>query len=294
MLRFAGSGASEVGLVRVHNEDSGYVGRSVAVVADGVGGAAAGEVASATAVHALVSAWRGGLAAGDRPEAGPVGSLEDRVADVSAAARAAVRHAVQRDLNRLGMSTTLTVVLCDGARVALGHVGDSRAYRWRDGVLTQLSGDHTYAEQLRRTSRVSASVLATHPWRKVVLRTLDGDPADPGPDIAGVDVRAGDRLLLCTDGLSDLLDDAAIAALLPGSAAEAVAALVEAALAAGGRDNVTCAVLDVVDVPDGADPVSPLPGGRPSRGVVPLGPGLLLGAVRDGANVVSTTPSWRA
>ncbi|WP_194289092.1 MULTISPECIES: PP2C family protein-serine/threonine phosphatase [unclassified Nocardioides] len=279
MLGFAGSGVSEVGLVRVHNEDSGYVGRSVAVVADGVGGAAAGEVASATAVDALVSCWRACWFA-----AGPPDALEARVAAATDAARAAVRFAVQRDLNRLGMSTTLTVVACDGAQVALGHVGDSRAYRWRDGVLTQLSGDHTYAEQLRRTSRVSAAVLATHPWRKVVLRTLDGDPADAGPDIAVADVRAGDRLLLCTDGLSDLVDDEAIAGTLrEGAAAQAVTALVHAALAAGGRDNITCVVLDLVDI-DEAE----------ASAASPRGPGLLLGAVRDGANVVSPTHTWNA
>jgi len=279
MLGFAGSGVSEVGLVRVDNEDSGYVGRSVAVVADGVGGAAAGEVASATAVHALVSCWRATWFA-----PGPPDALEARIGAATDAARAAVRLAVQRDLARLGMSTTMTVIASDGARVVLGHVGDSRAYRWRAGVLSQLSGDHTYAEQLRRTSRVSAAVLDSHPWRKVVLRTLDGDPADAGPDITEVDVRAGDRLLLCTDGLSDLVDDASIAAVLgEGSAADAVPALVERALAAGGRDNITCVVLDVRDM-DGADVPA----------AAPRGPGLLLGAVRDGANVVSTTPTWQA
>ncbi|NPC96522.1 PP2C family serine/threonine-protein phosphatase [Nocardioides sp. zg-DK7169] len=272
MLRFAGSGASEVGLVRVHNEDAGYVGRTLAVVADGVGGAAAGEVASATAVHALVASWRASLTAAPAGGGG-VGCLEDRVVAAADAARAAVRLAVQRDLNRLGMATTVTLLACDGERVVLGHMGDSRAYRWRGGTLEQVSTDHTYLEQLRRTPRVSAAVLATHPWRKVVLRALDGDPADSGLDVLAVEVRAGDRLVLCTDGVSDLLDDATLAGLLDGEAADVVSAVVEAALAAGGRDNITCAVLDVVEVPDELRP--------------PAGPGLLLGAVRDGTNVVS-------
>lgn len=274
MLRFAGSGASEVGLVRVDNEDAGYLGASVVVVADGVGGAAAGEVAAATAVHALVTAW--GAGPGDR-------RLEARVVAAADAARAAVRFAVQRDLTRLGMATTLTVLVCDHDRVVLGHVGDSRAYRWRDGALVQLSTDHTYLEQLRRTTRATASILATHPWRKVVLRTLDGDPADPGLDVVEVDVRAGDRLLLCTDGLSDLVDQDALAQLIVGDAEAAVTALVAAALAAGGRDNVTCAVLDVLDVLEvgGVGEVT-----RPGE-AAPPGAGLLLGAVRDGANIVA-------
>lgn len=259
MLRFSGAGVSDVGRVRPHNEDSGFVGPYVALVADGVGGAAAGEIASATAAYAVSATALGHFL--DLPEL--------VLAEAERAARAAVRHGVQRDLNRLGMATTLTALICDGTRVVLGHVGDSRAYRLRDGVLTQLSTDHTYVQHLVDTGQLDRAAAGRHPWRNVVLRSVDGDPEGPGLDLTPVSARPGDRLLLCSDGLTDLVEDHRIAEVLRLSdPLSAAAVLTQSALAAGGRDNITCIVLDVVEGP------------------LVVGDGQLLGALRDVANVV--------
>lgn len=259
MLRFSGAGVSDVGRVRPHNEDAGFVGPYVALVADGVGGAAAGEIASATAAYAVSATALARFL--DVPEV-----VITRAAE---AASAAIRLGVQRDLDRLGMATTLTVVVCDGSRIVLGHVGDSRAYQFRDGVLQQLSTDHTYVQHLVDSGQLSRAEAARHPWRNVVLRSVDGDPESPGVDLVPVRALPGDRLLLCSDGLTDLVDEERIAEVLrltdPLSAA---AVLTQSALAAGGRDNITCVVLDVVDGP------------------LVVGDGQLLGALRDTTNVV--------
>ena len=262
MLRFSGAGVSDVGLVRDSNEDSGFVAPYVALVADGVGGAAAGEVASATAAYAVAATVL------QRPGADP----GDVVAEAFAAARDIVRLGVQRDLNRLGMATTLTALVTDGRSVVLGHVGDSRAYLLRAGELRQITTDHTYVQHLVETGRLSDQARATHPWRNVVLRSLDGDPEGSAPDITRLDARIGDRLMLCSDGLTDLVDDARIAAVLRSEdPEEAAAELTAAALGAGGRDNITCVVVDVVDGPR------------------VVGDGRLLGAVYDPRNIVDAS-----
>ena len=197
MLRFSGAGVSDVGLVREHNEDSGFVGPYVALVADGVGGAAAGEIASATAAY-VVSATA--LARfGEAPET--------IVREAVAAARTVLRRGVLEEDSRTGMATTLSVLVCDGRRVLLGHLGDSRAYLFRDGTLHQVSRDHTYVQGLVDEGRLSRDEVPSHPWRNVVLRSLDGSPgAEPAEaDLVDVDARPGDRMLLCSDGLTDLV-----------------------------------------------------------------------------------------
>ena len=260
MLRFSGAGVTDVGRVRPDNEDSAFVGPYVAVVADGVGGAAAGEVASATATYAMAATALSRF--GDLPEV--------IVREGAEAARASVQRGVQSDVrHRLGMATTLTVVVCDGERVVLGHVGDSRAYLLRDGELTQVSRDHTYVQGLVDTGHLDAGAAWRHPWRNVVLRSVDGDPLDQGVDLVPVPVVAGDRILLCSDGLTDLVADEVVAELLGTGTPDAAAAeLVREAVAAGGRDNVTCVVLDLVDGPQVA------------------GTGEFLGAAREIGNIV--------
>ncbi len=261
MLRFSGAGVSDVGLVRDHNEDSAFVAPYVALVADGVGGAAAGEVASATAAYVVSAVALSRF--GDDPE-----SL---IRDAVAAARINLRHGVRDDPSRDGMATTLTVVVGDGDRVLLGHVGDSRAYLYRDGRLDQISRDHTYVQTLVDSGLVSRDEMAFHPWRNVVLRSLQASPEDEltDVDVLEVDTRPGDRLLLCSDGLTDLVADDRIAEVLrlkdPHSAA---AVLTQAALEAGGHDNITAVVLDVVDGPQ------------------VVGDGRLLGAVFNFENIV--------
>ena len=167
------------------------------------------------------------------------------------------------------MATTLTAVVCDGRRAVLAHIGDSRGYLLRGGDLTRLTTDHTYVQRLVSRGELRPEEVVRHPWRNVVLRSLDGDPVHEGVDLLPLAVRTGDRLLLCSDGLSDLVPEPIIAELLavadPHSAA---AALTSAALEAGGRDNVTAVVLDVVEGP------------------MVVGDGQPLGALREVANVV--------
>ena len=259
MLRFSGFGVSDVGRVRPHNEDSGFLGPYVAVVADGVGGAAAGEIASATAAYSASAIALSRL--GRRPEL--------VLAEAYAAATAGVRLGIQRNLDRLGMATTLTMVVTDGTRVALGHVGDSRGYLYRQGVLRQVTSDHTYVQHLIDTGQLSPEQRRTHPWRNVVLRSVDGDPESTGLDVTRLDVAPGDRLLLASDGLTDLVDDARTARVLAeAEAEEAAAELTHLALEAGGRDNITVLVIDVVDGPR------------------VVGDGRLYGALADPRNVV--------
>lgn len=259
MLRFVGAGVSDVGRVRSDNEDSAFLGPYVAVLADGVGGAAAGEVASATAAHAVSAAALAAI--GQDPALVLFRGLED--------AQTRVRAGVAVDPTRSGMATTLTAVLTDGRRVVLGHVGDSRAYLLHDGELRQVTHDHTYVQHLVDSGQLDEDARAGHPWSNVVLRSLDGGP-DPCLDVTELAVEPGDRLLLCSDGLTDLVADAEIAEALRSVEDAGVAAgvLVYAALAAGGKDNVTCLVLDVV------------------AGPRVVGDGLVLGALADPSNVV--------
>jgi protein phosphatase len=248
VLRFEYGGRSHIGLVRAGNEDSGYAGPYLQLVADGVGGRAAGEVASATAAY-VTSALANRVAA--TPGADLVALLERAVR----LTHEQLRAGTAAEPARSGMGTTLTAVLTDGERVVLAHVGDSRAYLLRDRELRQLSHDDTYVQTLVDGGVISRADARRHPRKNVVLQAVDGEhPATP--DVRAVDVHLGDRLLVCSDGLTDLVDDPQVAACLAlDDPDEAAAALVDAALAAGGVDNVTCLVADVVDgpwlVPDG-------------------------------------------
>ena len=169
MLRFSGAGVSDVGRRRDHNEDAAYVAPYVAVVADGVGGAAAGEVASATAAHVLAATALARF--GRDPVEVAREALEVALTSLRAGAAA--------DERREGMATTLTGVVSDGTRVALVHVGDSRAYLWRDGTLVRLTRDHSYVQQLLDEGAVDPTTVATHPWRHVVVRSLHSSPDLP-------------------------------------------------------------------------------------------------------------------
>lgn len=242
MLRFVSAGRSHPGLVRTDNEDSGFAGPTLQLVADGVGGAAAGEVASATTAY-VTSALA--LAAGRSSDP----DLLDVLGRAVRLSHEQLHAGIAADPARAGMGTTLTALLTDGARVAIVHVGDSRAYLVRGGVLTQLTRDHTYVQTLVEAGVLSRAEVRRHPRRNVVLQAVNGErPATP--DLGLVDVRVGDRLLVCSDGLSDLVvDDQVLACLQVADVQDAASALVDAALAAGGHDNVTCLVSDVVDGP---------------------------------------------
>lgn len=239
MLRFVSAGRSDVGLVRGNNEDSGFAGPYLSLVADGVGGAAAGEVASATAAY-VASALS---------MAEPGADVLDLLARAVRLTHEQLRVGTAQDPRRTGMGTTFTALLTDGSRVALGHVGDSRCYLFRDGELTQLTRDHTFVQTLVDSGVLTLEEARHHPRRNVVMQALDAEtPARP--DLQLLDLRPGDRLMLCSDGLTDLVEDEQVAlGLEHADPEEAAGALVDAALAAGGSDNVTCLVCDVVDTP---------------------------------------------
>ena len=242
MLRFGSAGRSHAGLVRTNNEDSGFAGPTLQLVADGVGGAAAGEVASATAAYVTTAL---GLAVSRTPEP----DLLDVLGRAVRLSHEQLKAGTVAEPSRAGMGTTLTALLTDGVRVALVHVGDSRAYLLRDAELTQLTRDHTYVQTLVDAGVLSPDEVRGHPRRNVVLQAVDGErPASPDLDL--VDVRVGDRLLVCSDGLSDLVEDEQVRECLEaGAPQDAANALVDAALSVGGRDNVTCLVSDVEDGP---------------------------------------------
>lgn len=240
-MRFAYAIRSHVGLVREVNEDSGFAHPNLMLVADGVGGAPAGEVASASATFVL--------AAMSMRQSGPLTSTEPNVLDglresVDRAQRH-LRRGVEQVPERAGMATTLTAVHTNGRQVGLAHLGDSRAYVLRGGELTQLSTDHTFAQALVDEGHITPERAATHPLRSAITRFLSGDQQHR-PDLTLLDLRIGDRLLLCTDGLTDFVPTARIATLLGRESRHAaVDALVSAALDAGGQDNVTCVVGDL-------------------------------------------------
>jgi protein phosphatase len=258
MLRISGTGESHVGLVRADNQDSAFLGPTCMVVADGVGGAAAGEVASATTAYAVSAS------ALSRVGEDPAAVLRDAIG----LAQAQVHAGVLADPAREGMATTLTALLTDGSRFVLAHLGDSRGYVFRDGELTRVTRDHTYVQQLLEEGRLAEVDVAHHPWRNVVLRTVNASE-EAVPDILALHLRPGDRVLLASDGLTDLVAESVIAeTLAQRSDDDAVGALVAAALGRGGRDNVTCLLATVVE------------------GSTISADGILLGAVRDPENVV--------
>lgn len=231
------SAISDVGRVRKDNQDSGYAGPWLLTVCDGVGGAARGDIASSTAVRALREL-------DDPPVAG--GDLLDQVHRGLDAAHLAIGRLVDEDPALNGTSTTATVALFDGTRIGIGHVGDSRAYLWRGGELSQLTTDHTFVQTLVDEGRISPEEAESHPHRHVILRALDGHH-DLEPDLFALEVVAGDRLLLCSDGASGSLRPAKLADILAsGTPDYAAVELVRASLEAGSTDNVTCVVADVM------------------------------------------------
>ena len=237
MLRLSGVARSHVGLVRSDNEDAGFVGGQLLVVADGVGGAAAGEVAAATATY-VVSA-----SSLQDPDADPVGGLRTAVR----LAQEQVAEGSRRDPARSGMATTLTAIRTDGRRFALAHLGDSRGYLFRDGALSRLTRDHTYVQRMVDEGSLAERDVPHHPWRNVVLRSVNGNEGETG-DVGEVDLRPGDRVLLASDGLTDLVEDARIEEVLGQHADDAaVERLVDEALGRGGRDNITCVLATVVE-----------------------------------------------
>jgi serine/threonine protein phosphatase PrpC len=232
---------SDVGLLREGNEDSAFAGPRLLAIADGMGGHAAGEVASAVAIDALA-----GL---DRQP--PDADLVDVLSRAVASANATLHEMSAADPAVEGMGTTLTAMLWSGGRVALCHIGDSRAYLLRHGDFRQITRDHTLVQSLVDDGRLSPEAAAIHPQRSLLLRALDGrGPAEP--DFSVHEAKAGDRYLLCSDGLSDVVSEETLHKTLAEFADrdEAVARLIDLAIRGGGPDNITCIVADVIDSTD--------------------------------------------
>ncbi|AEG42841.1 PP2C family serine/threonine-protein phosphatase [Isoptericola variabilis] len=242
-LRFAAR--SDVGLVRSNNQDSAYAGPHLLVVADGMGGHAGGDVASRIAIAALAPL--------DTADHGPEQALEDLERTVEQA-RLDLVHASEADPDLAGMGTTVTALLRSGNTLAMAHLGDSRAYLLRDGVLTQVTVDHTFVQHLVDTGRISPDEAEHHPQRNVVMRVLGDFDVDLTPDMSIREARPGDRWLLCSDGLSGFVPPEQLTEVLVESETpdEAADMLVTLAMTAGSTDNITVVVADVVDEDDAA------------------------------------------
>lgn len=236
-LRYAAR--SDVGLVRQGNEDSGYAGPRLLLVADGMGGHAAGELASAIAVATVAD-----LDVHSVGQAEVLAALASSIDEVSTA----ISETIRDDDELTGMGTTVTGMYWLGDRIAIVHVGDSRAYLLRDGELNQLTHDHTFVQSLVDSGRISEDEAAVHPRRSLLMRALDGiNPVEP--DLSVREARTGDRYLLCTDGLSGVVSTEVMRRILgSGEPTGCVGRLVDAALERGAPDNVTVVVADVVEV----------------------------------------------
>ncbi len=228
------SAISDVGRVRRENQDSGYAGPWLLTVCDGVGGAVRGDLASSTAVQALRKLDQ-------RPDedilgqvAGAIHRADDRIAEL-----------VEEDPALNGTSTTATVALFDGTRFGLGHIGDSRAYLYRDGELSQLTHDHTFVQSLIDEGRITEEQSRTHPHRNLILKALDGIRHEE-PDLFELTAQVGDRIFVCSDGACGTLSPERIADILSSGTPDfAAVEMVRASLEAGSTDNVTCIVADV-------------------------------------------------
>ena len=234
VLRYAAR--SDRGLVRANNEDSVYAGARLLALADGMGGHAAGEVASQLVIAALAHLDD------DEPGGDLLGKLEAAVR----AGNAAIADHVQMEPDLEGMGTTLTAILFAGNQIGLVHIGDSRGYLLRDGELSQITKDDTFVQTLVDEGRITAEEAHSHPQRSLIMRALTGHEVEP--TLTMREARAGDRYLLCSDGLSDpVSDETILEALQIPDVAESAYRLIELALRGGGPDNVTVVVADVVD-----------------------------------------------
>ena len=237
---------TDVGMQRQANEDN-FIARSpLFVVADGMGGAQAGEVASQTAVEV----FKHGL-----PDGVPEATLQQMIG----VANRNIHDQAHADSSLSGMGTTITAAFVNSEReeVVVGHVGDSRAYRLRSGILQRLTRDHSLVEEMRRRGQITEEQAEDHPQRSIITRALGPEP-EVEVDIQAVPAEPGDIFLLCSDGLTTMLNDERIRELMSGATSleAAVKTLVDEANRAGGRDNITVSIFQV------EDPENPLPRGE--------------------------------
>jgi PPM family protein phosphatase len=279
-LRYAAR--SDVGLVRQNNQDSAYAGPHLLVVADGMGGHAGGDVASSLAI--------GELAPLDDESHG-----SDALEHLSKAVLAAHRELLGRvgeEPQLAGMGTTITALLRTGSKLALAHIGDSRAYLLRDGVLVQITRDHTFVQTLVDEGRLTPEEAEAHPQRSVLMRVLSDVVDDVEPDLSMREARVGDRYLLCSDGLSGVVSfDTLRDTLAAGEEAAATCEmLVQLALRGGAPDNVTCIVADVIEATALGD-AAPFVVGAASQRQGSRPPSTLNGSAAERAAALTAVPA---
>jgi PPM family protein phosphatase len=252
VLRY--SARSDRGLVRQNNQDAVYAGPRLLALADGMGGHAAGEVASSLVISALAPL----------DDDDPGDDLLDELRHATVEGNAAITRHIADAPDLEGMGTTLTAILFAGSRLGLVHVGDSRAYQLREGALTQITKDDTFVQSLIDEGRISEEEAHTHPQRSLLLRAITGQDIDPSLTVR--EARPGDRYLLCSDGLSGVVSDETLAETLRGyrDPRECADRMIDLALRGGGPDNITCIVADVVDIDFGDD--APIMGGSMGDG----------------------------
>lgn len=239
MLRYAAR--SHVGMVRAKNDDSAYAGHYLAVVADGMGGHAGGDVASASTVLDLIHL--------DHDHQEDAGS---RLADEIQSANSLLSELVHVNPKLAGMGTTVTALLLSGSRLAYAHIGDSRAYRLKNGIFEQMSTDHTFVQRMIDEGRMTEAEAEVHPHKNVLMRVLGDVDASPELDLKYFDATPGERWLLCSDGLNFVRHEM-IEEVIRNTKSLATAAdtLIDLTLAAGSPDNVTVVVFDIDEgVPD--------------------------------------------
>ncbi|NBH02541.1 PP2C family serine/threonine-protein phosphatase [Amycolatopsis sp. SID8362] len=251
VLRYAAR--SDRGLVRSSNQDSVYAGPRLLALADGMGGHAAGEVASKVVIASLAPLDD------DEPRDDLLAQLREAVAN----GNAAIAELVSQDPDLDGMGTTLTAVLFAGTRLGLVHVGDSRAYLLRGGQFAQITRDDSFVNELLEQGRITPEEAAVHPQRSLLLKALTGHEVEPSLTVR--EARAGDRYLICSDGLSGMVSDETLteAVQIPDPQ-QCADRMIELALKGGGTDNVTVIIADVVDVDFGED--APIVGGAAGDG----------------------------
>ena len=267
IMRFAAR--SDVGRIRSKNDDSAYAGRHLAVVADGMGGHAGGDVASAATVLDMIHL--------DSPDHGDEAGTV--LADEIQTANSLLSELVHINPKLAGMGTTVTALLLADGKLHFAHIGDSRAYRLRDGEFRQISVDHTFVQRLIDEGRLRPEEAETHPHKNVLMRVLGDVDASPELDLDTLDARAGDRWLLCSDGLNYVAGHAVERTVREThNLHECAETLVELTLEAGSPDNVTVVVVDIVEeTPDdvstaAVDVVRPLQGSKPAAGASAAAP----------------------
>ena len=236
VLSFRAAGRSDVGLVRENNEDSGLIGKHFLLVADGMGGHAAGELASSTAISIVAQV---------DSNKNKLENLNEKLLNIPDVITKELKNAISKDTSRSGMGTTLTSAVIEGSSLKVSQVGDSRAYLVRDKKIIRLTKDQTYIQSLIDNNEVTEDEAKTHPQRSLLLQAIDGI-AESVPVISAHEIFQNDKIILCSDGLTNVVSDTEILEIINKfDYVGAVSALIEKSLEHGGPDNITVIVADV-------------------------------------------------